>query len=33
MMMNKIGKTICLWVDDLRDPPMRMDTEYLDKRF
>lgn len=29
MMMNKMGKTICLWVDDLRDPPMRMDTEYL----
>ena len=22
-------KTVCLWVDDLRDPPMRVDTEYI----
>ena len=27
--MNKMGKTICLWVDDLRNPPTRADTEYL----
>ena len=27
--MNKMGKTICLWVDDLRNPPTRVDTEYL----
>ena len=27
--MNKMGKTICLWVDDLRDPPTHADTEYL----
>lgn len=27
--MNRMGKTICLWVDDLRDPPNRADTEYL----
>lgn len=27
--MNRMGKTICLWVDDLRDPPKRADTEYL----
>lgn len=31
--MNKSGKTICLWIDDLRNPPDRPDEQYLDKRF
>ena len=22
-------KTVCLWIDDLRDPPVRVDTEYI----
>lgn len=22
-------KTVCLWIDDLRDPPARVDTEYI----
>ena len=27
--MDKNGKTVCLWIDDLRNPPDRPDTEYL----
>lgn len=27
--MNKNGKTVCLWIDDLRNPPDRPDTDYL----